>query len=485
MKNLVLSSEYEVIGLEARDRVGGRVFTDENMNEIGASWIHGTERECVQGDKIIIEENPVHQLAKECIPEEDFYNTPEFTVVSSDGTRLECLPDMWERIWDILNVVKNSEEAKENAFKPSMTSVYDFIKKNYLDLFPEILGKKSKSIIKSIIEWQSYYATLWEETSIGSMAVDKEFGGDQLLIKKGGYSRILKHYLDHYKLREHINLNSPVERIHRQSNGTILLFIKDSEVVVEADIVVVTVPLGVLKNKGIQFEPPLPVEKEEAIQKLGFGIYDKIFITFKDSIEQNPENASGFWIPGAHTISIVPKADDDYEQYLLAADDESIIANPPRPYYSRDEDHIGIEVTNISEIVSVPRIVMFFYGPSALKMESLSRDNGALTEFALSKLRNAFPDREFPEVESVQATTWGCDPFAYGSFANIPLGSSGQDMVTLSEPVDDKILFAGEATFPLHYSTVHGALKSGRREFARINKIYHPERPSEYEKYLI
>ena len=42
------------------------------------------------------------------------------------------------------------------------------------------------------------------------------------------------------------------------------------------DAVVVAVPLGVLKAGTIHFNPALPVRKQEAIQRLGFGLLNKV-----------------------------------------------------------------------------------------------------------------------------------------------------------------------------------------------------------------
>ena len=163
---------------------------------------------------------------------------------------------------------------------------------------------------------------------------------------------------------------------------------------------------------------------------------------------------------------------------------DQIVTQKRRLYEERENDHIGIEMANISNISGTPKIVMLIYGKAALEMEAIADNKEALTEFAISKLRNAFPDRIIPEADDVFATKWGNDIYSYGSFANIPVGSSGQDMITLSEPVNDKILFAGEATFSEHYSTVHGALKSGRREFARIMKLRFPQLENEFENLL-
>ena len=489
MKNLVQTGLFDVIGLEARDRVGGRVFTDHGGNELGAAWIHGTSLKKEDGS---IEQNPVLELARECIPDEDMYKTMRFFAVHSDGSPLDSNDSIWDSMWTVLNKIKTSRECLQNAYKSTDTSIYNYISNNWAYLFEHLRGHCEKAVVKSVFEWQSYYATLWEINSIGSMGVDKEYDGDQLLIKNGGYTRILNHYLDHYNLRDKIKLGKPVVQIERNENGKTYVLTNDNELI-EADIVVVTVPLGVLKNGSIKFVPPLPQYKVDSINRLGFGVYDKVFVTFKEPFEAEAEPSNkGFWNPNADVISVVPKADDDYNQFLLSARLVSMTgqtfadlnSQEHRKYENRDPDHIGIEMANISDVVGVPKIVMLIYGKAAKEMEAIANDSEALTRFAHSKLTNAYPNRVIPEIVAVQATTWGSDPYAFGSFANIPVGSSGQDMVNLSDPVDNKILFAGEATFPLHYSTVHGALKSGRREFARIMKLFYPKRENEFENLL-
>lgn len=46
--------------------------------------------------------------------------------------------------------------------------------------------------------------------------------------------------------------------------------------VFEGNAALVTVPLGVLKAGRIQFQPPLPSWKQDAIQRLGFGDLNKV-----------------------------------------------------------------------------------------------------------------------------------------------------------------------------------------------------------------
>lgn len=46
--------------------------------------------------------------------------------------------------------------------------------------------------------------------------------------------------------------------------------------VLEAGVVVVTLPLGVLQAGDVEFKPALPKRKQEAIDALGMGLLDKV-----------------------------------------------------------------------------------------------------------------------------------------------------------------------------------------------------------------
>ncbi|MEM1140793.1 MAG: FAD-dependent oxidoreductase, partial [Pseudomonadota bacterium] len=49
------------------------------------------------------------------------------------------------------------------------------------------------------------------------------------------------------------------------------------------DAALVTVPLGVLKRGAIQFEPDLPPRKRGAIQRIGMGTLDKVFLLYDEA----------------------------------------------------------------------------------------------------------------------------------------------------------------------------------------------------------
>ena len=72
--------------------------------------------------------------------------------------------------------------------------------------------------------------------------------------------------------------------------------------VVKADIVVVTSSLGALKHDLITFKPPLPRWKQESIQKLGFGVLNKVILRF----------SSPFWDIGKNLIGCLQSPSEGY-----------------------------------------------------------------------------------------------------------------------------------------------------------------------------
>ncbi|MGY4649355.1 FAD-dependent oxidoreductase [Mycobacterium sp. URHB0021] len=64
--------------------------------------------------------------------------------------------------------------------------------------------------------------------------------------------------------------------------------VETSSGAVEGGRVIVTVPLGVLKARTIDFDPPLPEAKRQAIERLGFGVLDKVVLAFGQPFWPNP-----------------------------------------------------------------------------------------------------------------------------------------------------------------------------------------------------
>lgn len=200
-----------------------------------------------------------------------------------------------------------------------------------------------------------------------------------------------------------------------------------------AEAVLVTVPLGVLKENVITFDPPLPEEKQSAIDRLGFGNLNKVVLCF-DKV---------FW---------------DANHTLFA--------------------HVNASTSSRGELflfwcfTKPPVLIALVAGDAANVVECTTDD--VIIGRTLVVLRNIFGSVTVPSPKESLVTRWKSDPFARGSYSYVAVGASGDDYDILSRPIEcpgDKIprvYFAGEHTNRNYPATVHGSLLSGLREARRM-----------------
>nr|WP_090276838.1 FAD-dependent oxidoreductase [Mycolicibacterium komanii]CRL70355.1 monoamine oxidase [Mycolicibacterium komanii] len=255
------------------------------------------------------------------------------------------------------------------------------------------------------------YAADPNKLSLRWFGSEGEMDGPDVLLP-GGYTQLSQHLARGLEIRQ----NTTVQRITYDDNR---VQIETSAGPVTADRVVVTVPLGVLKADAIAFDPPLPQPKRDAIARLGFGLLNKVVLAF-----DHP-----FWPQSRSMIGLV------------------------------GADQPVSELVNGLLVSDTPILIGLRSGVAAWSREALSdRDAVAQVVAALGA----------PEPTGTIVTRWGTDPYSLGSYSFIAVGSSPDDMSVLGEPVDERLLFAGEATNPEFFGTVHGAYLSGIREAERI-----------------
>lgn len=77
-----------------------------------------------------------------------------------------------------------------------------------------------------------------------------------------------------------VRFNTPIKAVkynaEDQRTGKAVRIECSNGEVFEADRIVVTTPLGVLKSGSITFQPPLPDWKQEVIERMGFGLLNKV-----------------------------------------------------------------------------------------------------------------------------------------------------------------------------------------------------------------
>lgn len=386
----LVDAGMDVTVVEARDRIGGRTWTDTSLGvpiDLGAAWIHGPEG------------NPIAELADQVGArrvETDFDRPVLFRNGAEVGADVvESTLAGWQEIAKELGAL--SENAGEDESVASgLAQVADMDN-------PFVQWSVASEIAGD-------YAADPDELSLKWLGNEGEFGGPDLILP-GGYTQLTQHLARGLTIR----LSTEVSRVSYGGSG---VRIETSQGVLEADRAIVTIPLGVLKAGTIAFEPPLPDEKQAAIERLGFGVLDKVVLKFDQP----------FW-PDADVIGLVG-------------------GEQPLPM-----------LINGETFADVPLLVGLRGGSEARAREALSDQD------AVSQVVTALGA---PPPTGSLVTRWAADPYARGSYSFVAVGSSPDDMEALAEPVNDRLAFAGEATNAEFFGTVHGAYLSGVREADRI-----------------
>jgi monoamine oxidase len=280
-----------------------------------------------------------------------------------------------------------------------------------------------------------------DKLSLGSWDQDigNEFEGEHAQVV-GGYQQVpraLWRYPDVLDVRT----NKAVKKIqygsvHQHWKTTITC--EDGEVF-EANRVVLTTPLGVLKQQSIEFEPPLPDWKQGAISRLGFGLLNKLVLVFEKPFWDLSRDMFGFLRAPRSGSGI---RQEDYSS-------------------SRGQFYL---FWNCVKTTGLPVLIALMAGDAAHEAErTTDRD---LVSQCLSQLRNVFGDKVVDPVETI-VTRWGSDRFARGTYSYVAAGARPGDYDLLGQSVDN-VHFAGEATWANHPATVHGAYLSGLRAASEV-----------------
>ena len=408
------ASGFDVTILEGRARIGGRTFTDKSLGaaiDLGGAWIEG-----VIG-------NPLTKLTQQ-YGVTTYPDVNKFPLYDESGhlisdRRVEESTEIYDQIIDRI-----FEDARDLDSRTSLGSLLEREIDRGLD--SEAISHEQLKIIRYLIDSAITGDIAADPQYISGRFVDDDYSyeGDQHLLP-GGYVQLISNLIDGIKLK----LNQVIKKISYSSTGVIVTTAQDE---FAADRVVVTLPLGVLKNGGVVFQPILSPTKLGAIQRLDMALLNKVALRFPRV----------FWDPDNDLIS-------GFGNTKLAGVRPSEISN----------------FINLSPVVDSPILLGIFGGDFSISTEKLN--DTELVSVAMLTLRRIF-GRNIPEPEAVVRTRWKSDPFAYGAYSFIPVGAFASDREILAEPIGDRVFFAGEATNRRYPATVHGAYLSGVREADRI-----------------
>ncbi|XP_078711569.1 peroxisomal N(1)-acetyl-spermine/spermidine oxidase [Lampetra fluviatilis] len=466
----------DLIIVEATGRAGGRIHSTnfgKGIFEIGANWIHGpcmenavfrvAKNHGLLDQNALLEENQLVVVEGRPPPGESEFRLPGGQQL--DEKMIESCESLYAEILQRSKAFFQSGE----PFPKGIKSIGGFVKAELVEAL------KNEPPEERAIKLAVMSEKLKLECGItGSHSMDdvdlRAFGEYHVLpgldcTLPRGYQSLTDKMMNMVPLGC-IMLNTPVVCIHWQlepqkTDGNT----RHHSVCVEceggdklyADHVLVTIPLGYLKkHHTMLFKPQLPAEKVRAVQKLGFCTNNKIFMEFEKP----------FWNPSCKLIELVWPDESPFKKRK-----EAFRAEWQRKIF-------GIQVLHPPERFGHV-LCGWIAGKESEFMETLTESE--VRQRMLELLRNFTGNPNIPAPKRMLISRWNSHPYTLGSYTYTALGSSGDDIDNLSQPLPSsqqrgvqplQVMFAGEATHRQFYSTTHGALESGWREADRLIKHY-------------
>ena len=410
-----------VLLLEARDRVGGRVWTRHESDsavplELGAEFIHG---------QIPQPFGLLQEVGSAAANTEGSYWT-------LDHGRLQ------RRTEDLFEQIQKALEKADLQRKPDVP-LQQFLNQGQQYGLTDDAADMARRLV------QGFDAADPARVSAHWVASEWASGGvlDSPQFRPlGGYSSVLSALaakLDRDKVR--VQLQTVVKTV-RWRRGSVIVEgeFAGQPFTQKAPQAVVTVPIGVLQLPenapgAIAFDPPLE-EKRAAIAGIVSGAVLKVALRFRTPFWENIE--SGRFRDAAFFYS----TDTPFPTFWTSAPLRSPILNA----------WVG--------------------GPPATALSEKSAV--ALIHLALESVQTMFGDLLPPgatELEAGFVHNWQHDPFSSGAYSYVGVGHHGTARETLAKPLDDTLFFAGEATDTEgEAATVAGALQSGARAAREVKE---------------
>jgi polyamine oxidase len=410
---LLHDSGFAVTVLEARVRLGGRVWTDSSLGaplDLGGSWVHGLERNPLtlwceklgvelvesQGDRLLIDERA--------------------TAPTREGQRQRVRlgraafnASMEWASW--------KSKAMARVKGPRSVSVKEAVDPLlHASWLPEI----DKLVIATFVEGsEGVQGAPYEAISAEEWWPVE--GLDRNAQPKGGFLPLIEdavHGLD-------VRLDAPVHRIVWSGPGVTAILQSGEKI--EADRAVVTVPVGLLRAGLPTLDPLPPEDQQRAIGRMGYGagVLGKIYLRF-------PRR---FWPDQPKWFGRLPDAPDRRGTF--------------NTWVSHHHE------------TGLPILLSFANGATAARLDR-SATEPEVVDVAMSSLRKMFGE-DIPEPDAVAYPRWLSDPWSRGGYTYPGVGSAAEDREIHARPLGDRVFFAGEATEPVEYGTVHAALWSAEQ----------------------
>ncbi|QAY72169.1 hypothetical protein ET445_01265 [Agromyces protaetiae] len=266
------SRDLEVVVVEARDRVGGRIHSVddgafERTIELGSPFVDRDGALDGLLDDAGVETTPVAPPTEARVAP-----THEWVGVQSTGDEALAVASTW---------------AHEAPYDTSLASALAQTGADALSTEPQADGVSPADWLEWSLRTSIVPATAAEPERLSAKRLDlgRIQRGRQLARTP------LAGLVDELAASADIALSNVVRRIARVGDRVSLRF--ETGESLRVDRVVVTAPLGVLKTDTIEFEPRLPRAHQRAISVLGMGAVDLVWLRFDEAFWRSDAPADG------------------------------------------------------------------------------------------------------------------------------------------------------------------------------------------------
>jgi len=417
---------WKVTVLEARDRVGGRVYSLRSFSnglvaEGGGEYIDDAHTRMLAFAK---EFNLSLGRVGSLQGQDGDWGSFEGKHGHMNDEKLwgTNLPAEIERVWgEIAELGKmvedpNQPQASKEAERLDRQSAGDWL--NALDAHPlvkkyfvqqiraEYTAEPERFSLLDLARNSAMYYSTMER-----MPNSRVIGGNDLI------ARAIANLLPD------VRLNSPVTSVRVTPDGVAVTYQQgDSHLTIDSSFAILAIPLTTARL--IEFNPPLPSAHQRMVNEISYGAVTKVLIEYRKR----------FW-------------DEIGWNGRLATD-------APIGYTWDATSHIKSECGIITAYTG---------GDNAVMLSALSDDERI--RFAVAEIEKVFPGSS-NLIENTATVAWLNEPYTRASYMALAPGEVTTHWKTLFEPAG-RLFFAGEHATPIQ-GYMEGAVESGQRAAATI-----------------
>ncbi|KAL6922560.1 hypothetical protein FSST1_006586 [Fusarium sambucinum] len=440
--SLLMARGFDVVVLEVRDRVGGRILTDREDSgciDLGASWMHATAY------------NPLVKLISQ-LGIEYYYDDGSplyFTEFGPAGPNFKAV-NVTDEFIDYLNYW-----LQKNPHGPDISAEHHI--RSFVD--------QHQLITEDDKQWAPEALKIVENTlglplnEISSMFLNEMLPPQRDLYVKGGYDKVVN-FVGSTVINSPgtVLYNQIVERVvwdRTTEPNAIALDVRHakdgSTTTFEADAVIITVPLGVLQRNKLLFKPEVPADIASGISKISYGALGKVIFEFAD-VFWSKHNDNLIYIPTPASLA------EESECHKYPVLSQCFVA------------------TNLWVMSDARKICVLLSPPVVHEVESMGSNQQQLFEYfePLLELFRTEPYKSLPRMIEAKVTSWTKDEFAgFGTYSTAKVGDDPRVLWdALDKNTSSRLQFAGEHCSRTGTGCVHGAYETAQIAAENITRLF-------------